>query len=115
MQLPWTLCEAMTKKGRCRVFGNGPLMFSRLLGIVAGDLFMLELTMRAVFFGSAGKTETSEHNPIFANKTAGRRSHNLGCLATIAIIPFTYVEHRHQLGRLYAESLYRFLPHASKI
>lgn len=61
------------------------------------------------------KSQTSERNPIFVNKTAGRGSHNLGCLAAIAIIPFTYVVHRHQLGRLYAESLYRFFPHAPKI
>ena len=30
-----TLREAMTKKGRCRVFGNGPLTFPRLLDVVA--------------------------------------------------------------------------------
>lgn len=32
-----------------------------------------------------GKLKTSKHNLIFANKTAGRGSRNLGCLATIAI------------------------------
>lgn len=31
------------------------------------------------------KLETPEHNPIFANKAAGRGSHNPGCLATITI------------------------------
>ena len=29
------LCEAMAKKGRCSNSGNGPLMFSRLLDVVA--------------------------------------------------------------------------------
>ncbi len=31
------------------------------------------------------KSQTSEHNLVFANKTVGRGRRNLGCLATIAI------------------------------
>lgn len=39
----------------------------------------------SVFFGSAGKPETSEHNPIFANKTAGRRSSKPGLGLPISV------------------------------
>ena len=55
MQSSRTLREAMTKKGRCSVSGNGPLMFPRQLDVVADDLFMFDLTMEATFSGSAGK------------------------------------------------------------
>lgn len=35
IQPPCTLREAEIKKGRCSVFGNGPLTFPRLLDVVA--------------------------------------------------------------------------------
>lgn len=35
MQSSRTLREAMTKKGRCSVSGNGPLMFPQQLDVVA--------------------------------------------------------------------------------
>lgn len=48
--------------------------------------FSLSGARFTAFFRKCGeKSETTEHNPIFANKTAGRGSRNLGCLATIAI------------------------------
>lgn len=40
IQLPRTLREAETKKGRCSVSGNGPLMYSRLLDVVADAAFV---------------------------------------------------------------------------
>ena len=99
--------------------GTAERRFLRLRDCLPKDVWRVSL-FRVLgytgFFRKCGeKSETSEHNPVFANKIAGRGSHNLGCLATIAIIHFKYVEHRHQLGRLYAESLYRFFSHAPKI
>ena len=59
MQSSRTLREAMTKKGRCSVSGNGPLMFPRQHPVVADDLFMFDLTMEAAFSRSAGKNRKS--------------------------------------------------------
>ena len=73
IQSSWTLSEAMAKKGRCpEASGNGPLTFPRQLDVVA-DAAIYALTHDA---GSCspevwGKSETSEHNPIFGNKTVG--------------------------------------------
>lgn len=73
MQSPFTLREAETKKGRCSVSNNGPLTFPRQLDVVVDAVFVDRTLMRSHHFGSAGKkSETSEHNPIFCNKTAGR-------------------------------------------
>lgn len=48
-------------------------MFPRQLDIVVDAVFVARTLMRSHHFGSAGKkSETSEHNPIFCNKTAGR-------------------------------------------
>lgn len=72
IQSSCTLREAMTKKGRCLVSGNGPLMFPRQLDVVVDAVFVDRTLMRSHHFGSAGKKSgTSEYNPIFCNKTAG--------------------------------------------
>lgn len=72
-----TLREAETKKGRCLVSGNGPLMFPRLLDVVAFSLWGSGFFIAADV--SAGKKSgTSEHTLIFANKTAGRGCPQLG-------------------------------------
>ena len=48
-------------------------MFPRQLDVVADAVFVDRTLMRSHHFGSAGKnSKTSEHTPIFANKTAGR-------------------------------------------
>lgn len=56
-----------------RFSDNGPLTFSRKLDVVADAANVA----RTRFVGPRisevrGKSETSEHNPIFGNKTAGR-------------------------------------------
>lgn len=73
IQSPRTLREAETKKGRCSVSGNGPLMYSRLLDVVADAAFVARtLDSESLFRKCGEKSETSEHNRIFSNKTAGR-------------------------------------------
>ena len=73
IQSPRTLREAETKKGRCSVSGNGPLMFPRLLDVVADAAFVARTLDAEPLFRKCGeKSETSERNPIFGNKTAGR-------------------------------------------
>lgn len=66
IQSPRTLREAETKKGRCSVSGNGPLTFPRQLDVVADDLFMLAITMGAVFSGSVGKNRNSSSTTRFS-------------------------------------------------
>lgn len=75
MQSPWTLREAETKKGRCSVSDNGPLTFLRRLDVVV-DVTIVARTLDAEssFRKCGEKSETSERNPIFSNKTAGHRS-----------------------------------------
>lgn len=59
------------------VSGNGPLMFPRLLDVVAFSLWGSGFFIAADV--SAGKKSgTSEHTLIFANKTAGRGCPQLG-------------------------------------
>ena len=73
MQSPCTLREAETKKGRCSVSGNDPLMYSRLLDVVADVAFVARtLDAETSFRKCWEKSKTSEYNFIFVNKTAGR-------------------------------------------
>lgn len=73
MQPPFTLRDAETKKGRCSVSGNDPLMYSRLLDVVADVAFVARtLDAETSFRKCWEKSKTSEYNSIFANKTAGR-------------------------------------------
>lgn len=73
MQSPFTLRDAETKKGRCSVSGNDPLMYSRLLDVVADAAFVARtLDAETSFRKCWEKSKTSEYNSIFANKTAGR-------------------------------------------
>lgn len=73
MQSPCTLREAETKKGRCSVSDNGPLTFPRQLDVVADAAFVARTLDAEPLFRKCGeKSETSECNPIFGNKTAGR-------------------------------------------
>ena len=73
IQSPCTLREAETKKGRCSVSGNGPLTYSRQLDVVANAAFVARTLDAEPLFRKCGeKSETSECNPIFGNKTADR-------------------------------------------
>lgn len=73
MQSPCTLREAETKMGRCSVSDNGPLTFPRQLDVVADAAFVARTLDAEPLFRKCGeKSETSECNPIFGNKTAGR-------------------------------------------
>lgn len=59
-----------------RFSDNGPLMYPRLLDIVADAAFVARtLDAESLFRKCGEKSETSEHKLIFGNKTAG-----LGCL-----------------------------------
>lgn len=55
IQLPRTLREAETMKGRCSVSGNGPLMYLRQLDVVANAAFVARTLDADRYFGSAGK------------------------------------------------------------
>lgn len=69
MQSPCTLREAETKKGRCSVSGNDPLMYSRLLDVVADVAFVARtLDAETSFRKCWEKSITSERNPIFPTK-----------------------------------------------
>ena len=73
MQSLWILREAETKKGRCRVFDNGPLRFPRLLDVVADAAIVARARDAGPSFPEVrGKSKTAEHNAFFGNKTAGR-------------------------------------------
>lgn len=51
---------------------------------------LLEHALQGLVFRKCGqKSKTSEHNPIFANKTAGRGSLKLGSGRTISVLPRT--------------------------
>ena len=90
MQSLWTLREAMTKKGRCRVFGNGPLTFPRLLDVVADAAIVARARDTGLVFRKCGeKLKTAEHNPIFGNKTAGRGSTKQGSGRLVSVLPRT--------------------------
>lgn len=69
IQSSWTLREAETKKGRCSVSGNGPLMYPRLLDVVADAAFVARtLDAESLFRKCGEKSEIFVHNPIFATK-----------------------------------------------
>lgn len=55
IQLPWTLREAETKKGRCSVSDNGPLMYSRLLDVVADAAFVARTLDAESLFRKCGE------------------------------------------------------------
>lgn len=65
MQPSWTLREAMTKKGRVRFSGNGPLMFPRQLDVVVDAVFVDRTLMRSHHFGSAGKNRKPPNTTRF--------------------------------------------------
>lgn len=91
MQSPCTLREAMTKKGRCSVFRQRPFDVSVTTGCCRGIRFLLqENMMQGLVFRKCGeKSETSEHNLIFGNKTAGRGSTKQGSGRRILDFPRT--------------------------
>lgn len=83
MQSPCTLREAETKKGRCPVSGNGPLMFPLLLDVIAFSLLRGGFLPRILEV--RGKSELAERDPIFGNKTAGRGSLKQGSGRPISV------------------------------
>lgn len=88
IQSPWTLREAETKKGRCSVSGNGPLMYSRLLDVVADAAFVARTRFAGPRISQVrGKSETADHNLIFVNKTAGRGRVKHGSAWLILVSP----------------------------
>lgn len=90
MQSPFTLREAETKKGRCSVSNNGPLTFPRQLDVVADAAFVARaLDTESSFRKCWDKSKTSEHNSIFANKTADRGRVKPGSAPQIPVLPRT--------------------------
>lgn len=90
MQSSRTLREAMTKKGRCSVSGNGPLMFPQQLDVVADAANVARTRFAGPRISEVReKSETSEHNSIFGNKTAGRGSVKPGSGRSISVFPHT--------------------------
>lgn len=78
----------MTKRGRCSVSGNGPLTFPRQLDDVADAANVVRTRFAGPHISEVrGKSETSEHNSIFGNKTAGRGSVKLGSGRPALIFP----------------------------
>lgn len=65
----------------------------------------------SVFFGSAGKPETSEHNPIFANKTAGRRSSKPGLGLPISVFHRTSGSARRKYAANFGTIEHNGFPH----
>lgn len=57
IQSPRTLREAETKKGRCSVSGNGPLMFPRLLDVVADAAFVARTLDAEPLFRKCGENQ----------------------------------------------------------
>ena len=73
MQSLWILREAETKKGRCRVFGNGPLRFPRLLDVVADAAIVARARDTGPRFPEVrGKIENRRAQPDFLQQN--RRS-----------------------------------------
>lgn len=69
-----------------RFSDNGPLTFSRQLDVVADAANLLEHALQGLVFRKCGeKSETSEHNRIFANKTAGHGSAKRGSGRPISV------------------------------
>lgn len=71
------------------VHGNCRKAVFAFKGLFSGRVLLRFSSLAAryyhVFRKCGEKSETFERKAFFGNKTAGRRSHNLGCLATIAI------------------------------
>ena len=89
MQSSRTLCEAMTKRGRCSVFRQRPFDVSTTTGCCRGccDL-RFNSRCGAAFSGSAGKkSETSEHNPILASKPQVAEAQNWGLVGRSRFYP----------------------------
>ena len=57
IQSPCALREAETKKGRCSVFGNGPLTFPRLLDVVADAAFVARTLDVESLFRKCGENQ----------------------------------------------------------
>lgn len=73
MQSLWILREAETKKGRCQVFGNGPLTFPRLLDVVADAAIVARARDTGPRFPEVrGKIENRRAQPDFLQQN--RRS-----------------------------------------
>lgn len=84
---PCTLREAETKKGRCSVSDNGPLTFPRQLDVVADSAFVARtLDAESLFRKCWEKSELTERNPIYTNKTAGRGSLKQGPGRPISVL-----------------------------
>lgn len=74
-----------------RFSGNGSLTFLRQLDVVADAvIYALTHDTETRFTEVRGKSETSEHNRIFVNKTAGRGSLKRGSGRPISIFPRTF-------------------------
>ena len=74
-----------------RFSGNGPLMFPLLLDVVADAADVARTRFAGPRISEVrGKSKTSEHNPIFANKTAGRGCLKLGSGRPILVFPRTF-------------------------
>lgn len=79
-----TLSEAMTKKGRCPVFRQRPFDVFATTGccrVFASGQWVIY----SVFRKCGEKSETSEHNRFFTNKTAGRGCPKLGSGLSISV------------------------------
>lgn len=73
-----------------RFSGNGPLTFLRLLDVAAGAAYVARTRFAGPRISEVrGKSETSERNPIFANKTAGRGRVKPGSGRPISVLPRT--------------------------
>lgn len=72
MQSSRTLREAITKKGRCSVSGNGPLTFPRQLDVVADAANVARTRFAGPHISEVrGKIENLRAQPDFCQKTAG--------------------------------------------
>ena len=71
--------------------GNGPLAFSRLLGIVAEAVFVARKHDAGPRFPEVrGKSKTVERYPFFGNKTAGHRTPKPGYGRRVSVLPRTF-------------------------
>lgn len=83
-----TLREAMTKKGRCRVFGNGPLTFPRLLDVVADTPIVARTRFAGPRFPEVrGKSKTAEHNAFLGTKPQVAEGQNRGLVGSSRFFP----------------------------
>lgn len=71
MRSPCTLREAETKKGRCSVSGNGPLMYSRLLDVVADAAFVARALDAELLFRKCGENQ----KPLSATRIMAIKPH----------------------------------------